>query len=143
MAVLVLKEKQCVLGKVILKQEKVSEQDIIAIIPDQRPKQDIGHVGNGKMRLEEFTDVTVTEGRMVWRKMGNVVKRAVRCTSGRCKGRVVSNVSQCSAPIDFKKRLTLKRTKARMGTRMARRAQRTKKFNPNSRRLRTMNKRRR
>lgn len=143
MADLVLKEKQCVLGKVILKQEKVSEQDIIAQIQDQKQKHVIGHVGNGKMRLEEFTDVTITEGRMVWRKMGNTIKRAVRCTSGRRKGRVVSNVSQCSAPIDFKKRLTLKRTKARMGTRMARRAQRTKKFNPNSRRLRTMNKRRR
>ena len=143
MAVLVLKEKQCVLGKVILKQEKVLEQDIIVQIQDQKQKHVIGHVGNGKMRLEEFTDVTITEGRMVWRKMGNTIKRAVRCTSGRRKGRVVSNVSQCSAPIDFKKRLTLKRTKARMGTRMARRAQRTKKFNPNSRRLRTMNKRRR
>ena len=143
MADLVLKEKQCVLGKVILKQEKVSEQDIIAQIQDQKQKHVIGHVGNGKMRLEEFTDVTITEGRMVWRKMGNTIKRAVRCTSGRRKGRVVSNVSQCSATIDFKKRLTLKRTKARMGTRMARRAQRTKKFNPNSRRLRTMNKRRR
>ena len=47
------------------------------------------------MRLEEFTDVTITEGRMVWRKMGNTIKRAVRCTSGRRKGRVVSNVSQC------------------------------------------------
>ena len=91
------------------------------------------------MRLEEFTDVTITEGRMVWRKMGNTIKRAVRCTSGRRKGRVVSNVSQCSAPIDFKKRLTLKRTKARMGTRMAKRAQRTKKFNPYSRSLRTIN----
>ena len=143
MAVLVLKEKQCVLGKVILKQEKVSEQDIIVQIQDLKQKHVIGLVGNGKMRLEEFTDVTITEGRMVWRKMGNTIKRAVRCTSGRRKGRVVSNVSQCSAPIDFKKRLTLKRTKARMGTRMARRAQRTKKFNPNSRRLRTMNKRRR
>ena len=95
------------------------------------------------MRIDEFTDEPIYEARMVWRKVGNKIKRAVRCTSGRRKGRVVSNVSQCSAPIDFKKRLTLKRTKARMGTRMARRAQRTKKFNPNSRRLRTMNKRRR
>ena len=109
----------------------------------QKPKPDTGHVGSGNMRLEEFTDVTLTEGRMVWRKIGNTVKRAVRCTSGRRKGRVVSNVSQCSAPIDFKKRITLKRTKARLGSRMARRAQRTKKFNPQSRRLRMMNKRRR
>ena len=28
---------------------------------------------------------------MVWRKMGKKIKRAVRCTTGRRKGRVVSN----------------------------------------------------
>ena len=95
------------------------------------------------MRYSQLTEENIFEARMVWRKMGNTVKRAVRCTSGRRKGRVVSNVSQCSAPIDFKKRITLKRTKARLGSRMARRAQRTKKFNPHSRRLRMMNKRRR
>ena len=95
------------------------------------------------MRYSQLTEENIFEARMVWRKMGNTVKRAVRCTSGRRKGRVVSNVSQCSAPIDFKKRITLKRTKARLGSRMARRAQRTKKFNPQSRRLRMMNKRRR
>ena len=89
------------------------------------------------MRLEEFTDEPILEARMVWRKMGNTIKRAIRCTSGRRKGRVVSNASQCNKPIDMKKRLTLK------GARMAKRAQRSKRMNPASRRLRTLNKRRR
>lgn len=92
------------------------------------------------MRINEFTDTEIFEARMVWRKMGNTVKRAVRCTSGRRKGRVVAKASQCGAPIDFKKRLTLKKTKAKMGKRITRKAQRSKKFNPVSRRIASMNK---
>jgi hypothetical protein len=110
------------------------------ITQDQRLKQDIGHVGNGSMRLEEFTEDTIVEARMVWRKMGKTVKRAVRCTSGRRKGRVVSSAAQCHKPIDIKKRMTLKRTKAKMGARMSRKSQRTKRMNPASRRLKTLNK---
>lgn len=94
------------------------------------------------MRIDEFTEEPIVEARMVWRRMGNTIKRAVRCTSGRRAGRVVSNIGQCSKPIDMKKRLTLKRTKARMGTRLARKSQRTRRMNPASRRLRTMNRRR-
>jgi hypothetical protein len=52
----------------------------------------------------------------------------------------VSNPAQCGAPIDIKKRMVLKKTKARMGKRMARKAQRTKKFNPASRALKRLNK---
>lgn len=91
------------------------------------------------MRLDEVTDDLITEARMVWKRSGNKVKRAVRCTSGRRKGRVVSTASQCSAPINVKKRLTLKRTKSKLGKRLARKAQRTKRLNPASRRLRTLN----
>ena len=91
------------------------------------------------MRLNELTEDTIIEARMVWRKMGKTVKRAVRCTSGRRKGRVVSNPSQCHKPIDMKKRLTLKKTKARMGARMSRKSQRTKRMNPASKRLRSLN----
>ena len=94
------------------------------------------------MRLNEFADEPIIEARMVWRKMGNKLKRAIRCTSGRRKGRVVSKASQCNAPIDFKKRITLKRTKAKMGSRMMRRAQRTKRFNIKSRQLKSLNRRR-
>ncbi|MDC1040522.1 hypothetical protein OAQ62_01880 [bacterium] len=92
------------------------------------------------MRLEEFSDETIFEARMVWRKMGSTVKRAVRCTSGRRKGRVVSNPAQCHKPIDIKKRMTLRKTKARMGARMSRKSQRTKRMNPASRRLKNLNK---
>jgi len=91
------------------------------------------------MKIEELLEDIVVEGRMVWRKMGNTVKRAVRCTSGRRKGRVVANAAQCSKPIDIKKRMTLRRTKARMGKRIAFKARRTKRTNPASRRLRTLN----
>jgi len=94
------------------------------------------------MRIDEFTEEPIVEARMVWRRMGNTIKRAVRCTSGRRAGRVVSNIGQCSKPIDMKKRLTLKRTKAKMGTRLARKSQRTRRMNPASRRLKTMNRRR-
>ena len=109
------------------------------IIQDLKQKQDIGHVGNGNMRLDEIVDEEIFEARMVWRKMGKKIKRAVRCTTGRRKGRVVSNPSQCSAPINMKKRMVLKRTKAKMGKRLSRKANRTKRLNPASRRLRQLN----
>ena len=91
------------------------------------------------MRVAELTEGIMMEAKMVWRRSGNKIKRAVRCTSGRRKGRVVSKASQCSAPIDIKKRLTLKKSKAKFGKRMARKARRTKRMNPASRRLKTLN----
>jgi hypothetical protein len=81
----------------------------------------------------------ITEG-MAWAKRGNKVVRKFRCTVGKRKGRVVSEPSQCSKPIDLKKRFTLKKTKARMGARIAKKAQRTKRLNPASRILRQLNK---
>jgi hypothetical protein len=93
------------------------------------------------MLLEEITEGTIVEARMVWRRSGGKVKRAVRCTSGRRAGRVVSNPAQCNKPIDLKKRMTLKRTKAKMGSRMAKKAQRTRRLNPASKRLKTLNRR--
>tara|TARA_B100001057_G_scaffold474427_1_gene539993 strand:- start:1073 stop:1360 length:288 start_codon:yes stop_codon:yes gene_type:complete len=95
------------------------------------------------MILEEITQDLIVENRMVWRKVGNKVVRAVRCTTGRRKGRVVSKPTQCSAPINMKKRLTLKKTRAQMGKRIVRKAQRTKRMNPVSRRIRSLNLRRR
>lgn len=93
------------------------------------------------MKLEELGDV-ITEARMVWRKSGNKLKRGVRCTSGRRKGRVVSTAQQCSAPVDLKKRMTLKKTKAKFGKRLTRKARRTRRVNPASRRLKSLNRRR-
>ena len=92
------------------------------------------------MRLEEFTDEPILEARMVWRRMGNKIKRSVRCTAGPRAGRVVRKASQCTKPIDLKKGMTLRRTKAKLGKRMIRKARRTKRFNPTAKRLRTLNK---
>jgi hypothetical protein len=91
--------------------------------------------------LDEVTGGELVEARMVWRRMGNKIKRAVRCTSGPRAGRVVKNSSQCSKQIDLKKRMTLRRTKAKMGKRMIRKARRTKRFNPVAKRLKVLNKR--
>ena len=92
------------------------------------------------MRLDEiFEGEPIMEARMVWRKQGNKITRAFRCTSGVRKGRVVKSGSDCSKPIDIKKRFTLKKTKARMGKRMSRKSNRTKRVNPTSKRLRSMN----
>ena len=92
--------------------------------------------------LESYSDVG-WEAKLVYGKRGNKVVRKFRCTVGKRKGRVVSEPSQCAKPIDLKKRFTLKRTKARMGARISRKAQRTKRLNPASRILKQLNKARR
>tara|TARA_S200000501_G_scaffold347103_1_gene361183 strand:- start:233 stop:520 length:288 start_codon:yes stop_codon:yes gene_type:complete len=94
------------------------------------------------MRILEIIADEILDEKQIWGRKGNQVVRKYRCTSGRRKGRIVSNPAQCFKAIDVKKRMTLKRTKAKMGTRMARRAQRTKRINPASRRLKNLNRRR-
>ena len=92
------------------------------------------------MKFNEFTShEPVVEAQLVWARKGNKLARKFRCAVGKRAGRVVSSPSQCAAPIDIKKRMNLKKTKAKMGARMARKAQRTKKFNPASKALRRLN----
>jgi hypothetical protein len=88
------------------------------------------------MKIEEI----VSENKAVWRKSGGEIKRGVRCSSGPRAGRVVAKASQCSAKIDPKKRARMKQLHARLGARIARKARRTKRTNPASKRLRTLNK---
>lgn len=94
------------------------------------------------MKLNEVLQKseTLVETKMVWARKGKKIARKFRCTFGKRKGRVVANPSQCSAPIDMKKRFTLKRTKAQKGSRMTRKAQRTKRTNPASKMVRALNK---
>ena len=93
------------------------------------------------MNLSQLLEEPVFEEKMVWARKGKkAITRKFRCTVGKRKGRVVSNPSQCSAPIDLKKRFVLKRTKAQKGARMARIAKRTKKMNPASKAIQRMNK---
>jgi|TARA_X000000950_G_scaffold37403_1_gene39967 hypothetical protein len=98
------------------------------------------------MYLREFTlgslnslDNESLEERQVWAKSGQKVVRKYRCTAGSRKGRVVKEPAQCFKAPDVKKRIKLKQTKARMGNRMARKAKRTKRVNPTSRRVAALN----
>jgi len=92
------------------------------------------------MNLNELHNCNVVEAQLVWARKGKSLTRKYRCSVGKRAGRLVSSPSQCSAPIDIKKRMTLKRTKAKMGKRLQKKAQRTKKFNPASRALQRLNK---
>tara|TARA_B100000965_G_scaffold177115_1_gene147768 strand:- start:6279 stop:6575 length:297 start_codon:yes stop_codon:yes gene_type:complete len=94
------------------------------------------------MELFELTkdEHNVIESKLVWARKGKTITKKYRCTFGKRKGRLVASPSQCSAPIDLKKRFTLKRTKMQKGARMARKAKFTKKFNPASKAVQRMNK---
>jgi hypothetical protein len=85
----------------------------------------------------------IVEAKIVWARKGKKIARKVRCTTGRRKGRVVSAASSCSRKVDIKKRIVLRRTKARMGARIKIKTKRTKRFNPLSRRVARINKKRR
>jgi|TARA_B100000497_G_scaffold93851_1_gene105096 hypothetical protein len=93
------------------------------------------------MNLNELTsEEPVVEAQLVWARKGNKIVRKFRCSVGQRKGRVVSDPSQCAKPIDMKKRMTLRKTKAKMGARIAKKAQRTKRMNPASKAIQRLNK---
>jgi len=87
------------------------------------------------MHLRELISET-----QVWARSGKKVVRKYRCSSGKRKGRVVARAAQCFAAPDVKKRVKLKMTKARLGGKMSRKAKRTKRINPASRRVQALNK---
>ena len=93
------------------------------------------------MNLNELTsEEPVVEAQLVWARKGNKIVRKFRCSVGQRKGRVVSDPSQCAKPSDMKKRMTLRKTKAKMGARIAKKAQRTKRMNPASKAIQRLNK---
>ena len=92
------------------------------------------------MLLNEVTE-DVYEAKLVYARKGRQVVRKYRCSSGRLKGKTVSNPSACFKPVDIKKRFTLARTKAKIGARLKRKSAMTRRMNPASRRLKTLNKR--
>lgn len=98
------------------------------------------------MLLREFfidPEEEVLEEGQTWARSGKKVVRKFRCSGGPRKNRVVAKMSQCFAAPDIKKRQTLKKTKARLGGRMIRKAKKTKRINPASKRIQSLNKRRR
>jgi hypothetical protein len=86
----------------------------------------------------KINEITLDE-KMAWAKRGNKVVRKFRCTSGPRTGRIVSKIGQCFAAPDMKKRVRLKLTKARLGAKMTRKAKKTKRINPASKRVKAMN----
>ena len=94
------------------------------------------------MLLREFfidpEEENLEEGQ-TWARSGKKVVRKYRCSSGPRKNRIVSKVTQCFAAPDIKKRMALKKTKARLGKRIARKARKTKRINPASRRVQALN----
>jgi len=78
--------------------------------------------------------------KQVWARSGKQVVRKYRCSGGKRNGRVVSSPAQCYAPIDVKKKLKLKQTKAKKGKMMTRKARKTKRVNPMSKRISRLNK---
>ena len=88
-----------------------------------------------------ISDILPTnETRMIFGRKSKQVVKKYRCSFGRKKGRIVSNPSVCSAPLDIKKRMIMKKMKARMGARLQRKIKFTKRFNPASRRVASLNK---
>lgn len=90
------------------------------------------------MLLRELT--TSLDEKQVWARRGKKIVRKYRCMGGRRDGRIVAAMSQCYAAPDLKKSRRLKVTKARMGSRIARKSQRTKRVNAASRQVQKMNK---
>jgi hypothetical protein len=90
------------------------------------------------MLLRELFDQQLDE-KQVWARSGKKVVRKYRCSSGRRAGRIVAKMNQCFAAPDIKKRNKLKQTKLKFGQRMARKSKRTKRINPASRRVQSLN----
>ena len=91
------------------------------------------------MLLRELTQSL--DEKQVWARRGSKVVRKYRCQAGRRAGRIVANMAQCFAAPDLKKRIKLKMTRLRLGARMARKAKKTKRVNPASKRVAALNKR--
>jgi len=94
------------------------------------------------MLLRELYEEPQIDEKQVWARKGKSVTRKYRCSSGRRRGRVVSKMQQCFAPLNVKQSVRLKQTKKKQGARMARKAKRTKRINPASKRLKQLNRRR-
>ena len=91
------------------------------------------------MLLREFFNDQIDE-KQIWARSGKNVVRKYRCSGGPRKGRIVAKMAQCFAAPNIKAKINMKRTKARLGGKMARKARRTKRINPASRRVQALNK---
>ena len=89
------------------------------------------------MLLVELFD-NLTE-KQIWGRKGKSLVRKYRCVGGKRHGRIVSKPQQCFAPPNIKAAVKMRITRKKLGQRMMRKAKRTKRTNPASRALRTLN----
>lgn len=82
----------------------------------------------------------IVEATRAWARKGSKVTRKYRCTYGPRKGRTMSSPSACNAPINVKKSVGLKSTKAKRQSTINVRSKITRRTNPASKRLTTVNK---
>tara|TARA_B100000900_G_scaffold412700_1_gene435039 strand:+ start:760 stop:1044 length:285 start_codon:yes stop_codon:yes gene_type:complete len=92
------------------------------------------------MLVTEIVSSDLNE-KQIWGRRGKKIVRKYRCMTGQRRGRIVANLGQCFASPNIKKKLSMKRTRARLGARMARKAKRTKRTNPASIALKRLNRR--
>ena len=81
----------------------------------------------------------VTGTPQIFGKYKNQVKRRYRCTTGPRKGRMVADPATCSAPINIKKRMDFRSTRAKKKGIQGARAGYTKKYNPTSKIAKKLN----
>ena len=80
------------------------------------------------------------EEKQIWGRRGQQVVRKFRCTVGRRRGRIVAKIAQCFAAPNMKARISMKRTRARVGAKMMRKRRKTMRTNPASKRVQALNK---
>ena len=82
----------------------------------------------------------ITEGTRVWSRAGGKQTRKFRCLHGARKGQVRSSPAACNAPINVKKSVGLKITKAKRAGTMKVKSAIARRANPASVRLSRLNK---
>ena len=82
----------------------------------------------------------ITEATQIWSRSGGKQVRKFRCTSGVRKGRVMASPASCNRPISVHKSAQLKKTKTGKAQKIQMTGVRTRRSNPASLRLKTLNK---
>ena len=86
--------------------------------------------------IELFNSLTEKQ---IWGRKGKSLVRKYRCVGGKRHGRIVSKPQQCFAAPNVKAKMRMRVTRKKLGARMMRKAQRTKRTNPASRALKSLN----
>ena len=88
--------------------------------------------------VELFNNLTEKQ---IWGRKGKTLVRKYRCSGGKRHGRIVSKPQQCFAAPNVQAKMRMRITRKKLGARMMRKAKRTKRINPASRALKTLNRR--